>query len=237
MLFNKENFLAFIKDIVVGTGTGKTSTGAIPADGGYNQDYGVSLGDLALGSTSVLTVDGSGLRMISTGVSSTQGSTNTFGTFNWIVPRDYDVNTDKFLLRVVAAMSGNTDTPVITAASSTILPAGTMQADGATLNTTATLVAGVTVNGSTVTSIANGVVTTSGNLSSTHAIYEFPMNGLGLVRDTEVVIKLTTGVHNTDKAELYAIEVVYASCLVGFQEAFNTSGKAVGYDAFRQEIR
>jgi len=236
MLFNKENFLEFVKDIVVGKSVG-VGAGATPADGGFNQDVAVSLGDLALGSTSVLTTDANGLRMISTGVSSTQGSTNTFGTFNWIVPRDYDVNTDKFLVRAVAAMSGNTDTPVITAVSSTILAAGTMQSDGATLNSTATLIAGSTVNGSTVTALSNGVVTVSSTLSSTHAIYEFPMNGLGLFRDTEVVLKLTTGVHNTDKAELYGVEIVYASCLVGFQEAFTTAGKAVGYDAFRTQVR
>lgn len=235
MLFNKENFLEFIKDIVVGKSAG-VGAGASPADGGYNQDVGVSLGDLALGSTSVLTTDSSGLRMISTGVSSTQGSTS-FGTFNWIVPRDYDQNTDKLLVRVVAAMSGNTDTPTITVTSSTILPAGTMKSDAITLNTAATLTAGSTVNGSTVTAITNGVITASSTLSSTHALYEFPMNGLGLCRDTEVVFKITTGVHNTDKAELYAVELVYASCLVGFMESVSLAGKAIGYDAFLQPIR
>lgn len=235
MIFNAENFLYAIKNLVVGRGVG-VGNGSVPADGGFKQDVGVSLGDLALGSTSVLTTDANGLRMISTGVSSTQGSTNTFGTFNWVVPRDYDQNTDFFLIRAVLAMSGNTDTPTVTAVSSTLLPAGTMSSSDS-LNTTATLTAGSTVNGSTVTAITAGVVTVSSTMSSTQSIFEFPMSGLGLIRDTEVVVKLSTGVHNTDKAELYALEIVYASALVGFKESVNTAGKAIGYDAFLQPIR
>lgn len=236
MIFNADNFLEALKNIVVGKSVG-VGSGAIPADGGFNQDAPIALGDLTLGSTTVSNTDAAGLRILQTSVSSTNGSTNSFGTFGFTIPRDYDQNTDKLIIRVAAASNGNTDTPTITATTSTLLYAGTMKSDGVTLNTSSTLVAGSTVGGSTVTAITNGVVTTSSTLSNVPAIYEFPMSGLGLIRDTSLVVTLTTGLHNTDKVNLYAIQIVYASCIVGFAEAMNTAGKAVGYDAFRQPIR
>lgn len=213
MLFNKDNFLEFVKDIVVGTNKPKTTGGATPADGGFNQDAAVSVGDLAPATASTtVTTDAAGLRAIK----SLHGQT-TIGTFGFLVPRDYDQNTDKLIVRLVMAMSGNTDTPVVSVTSSTQSP--------------------TSASSSTYGAIAAGTVGSTSALSSTITVYEVDMSNQSLVRDEIVALKLTAGAHTTDDLFIYAIELVYASCLVAFQEAFNGAGTKVGYDALGNPLR
>jgi hypothetical protein len=246
MRFTPDNFLYLLRQVVTGGGklsvtpfgTNTPQASALPAaDSGINEDVVLSLGDATLGSTTAFVTDSQGLRALQTNVSSTQGSTNTTGTFSFIVPRDYDVTADKLLVRVQASMTGNTDTPTISIASSTLLPAGTMNADGRTLNLTATLVNGKSVNGTTVTQLSP--LTISSTLSSTQSIYEFDLSGLGLIRDTVVSLKLTTSNHNTDKVNVYGVSIVYAWTIVAFNDAAlgNDPSDLVGSDAFGNPLR
>lgn len=221
MNFNPDNFLSHVKNLVVGSNKAAKTNGVQGSDGGFNQDVNLGLNSALLGSTTVLTKDGSGVPILQTGVSSTQGSTNSFGVFTFITPRDYDANTDKLIVRVTADSNGTTDAPVLIIASSTIA---------------------LTSTGSTYGAIANGLSSTTVAVTNTPTIYEVDFSGLGLVRDTIVTLSVgtpvgATGLHNTDKMNLYSAEVVYASCLVAFQEAFNTAGKSIGYDVNGNPLR
>ena len=246
MRCNSDNFLEFMRTIV--TGGGKLSVTPFgtttpqlstleATDGGINEDVTLSLGDANLGSTTVSSTDSQGLRILITSVSSTNGSTNSFGTFGWVVPRDYDVTADKCIIRVVAAMNGGTDTPTISVASSTLLPLGTLTSSGL-LNSTVSLTNGKTVVGSTVTALSP--LTISSTLSSTQAVFEFDLSGLGLIRDTFVSLQITTGNHNTNKAILYSVNLVYAWTIVAFTDSYlNGTDPAdlAGTDAFGRILR
>lgn len=220
MRMNPDNFLYAIKQLVVGSSR-KNADGSSAADGGFNQDYNLGLNGATLGSTTIMAVDGSGVPILSNPVSSTNGSTNTFGTWSFLVPRDYDENTDKLIVRATADSNGATDTPVLTIASSTMA---------------------LTSTGSTYAGIVNGLSSTFGAMTNTPTIYEADFSGLKLVRDTIVTIKIgtpidATGRHNTDKINLYNAEVVYASSLVAFNDEVITGGKAVGYDVLGNPLR
>lgn len=212
MLMTPETFLSHIKNLVVGSNKAAKTNGAQGSDGGFNQDYSIALSDVvpATASTTLVT-DAAGLHALKSLHSQT-----TIGTAGFVVPRDYDQNTDKFILRITAAMGGTTDTPVVSVTSST-------QAVGA--------------NQSTYGAIAAGTIGSTSALNNVISIYEVDLSNQGLVRDTIVALKLTAGAHTTDDLFIYNLEIVYASCLVGFQEAFNTAGKSVGYDAVGNPIR
>lgn len=218
MRFTPDNFLRLVKDVVTGTNSpvSNGSQGVQGADGGFNLDVRLDLGDMALGSTSIITVDGNGTPVLQTGVSSTQGSTNTFGTISFQVPRDYDQNSDHLILRLVADSNGTTDTPTITVAASTV---------------------SLTSTGSTYAAPVAATSSTTAALNNTPTIYEIDLSGNKLVRDTLVTAKITTSNHNTDKANLYAMELVYASCLIAFVDEMTTAGKAVGYDVLGNPLR
>ena len=218
MRFTPDNFLRLVKDVVTGTNSpvSNGSQGVQGADGGFNLDVRLDLGDMALGSTSIITVDGNGTPVLQTGVSSTQGSTNTFGTISFQVPRDYDQNSDHLILRLVADSNGTTDTPTITVAASTV---------------------SLTSTGSTYAAPVAATSSTTAAMTNTPTIYEIDLSGNKLVRDTLVTAKITTSNHNTDKANLYAMELVYASCLIAFVDEMTTAGKAVGYDVLGNPLR
>jgi hypothetical protein len=212
MRMNPDNFLYAIKQLVVGSNKGPSSTGSQPADGGYNQDFAIGLGAVtpATGSTT-LTLDGSNVQSLKTIISQT-----AIGTVSFVVPRDYDQNTDKLLLRVTAASAGATDTPVIAVASSTLTPTST---------------------GSTYGALTAGTIASTAALSSAIRIYELDLSNQSLVRDTIVSLKLTCGAHATDAVNIYSLELVYASCLVAFTDEFVTGGVAVGFDFRGNPIR
>lgn len=239
MRANSDNFLYFLRTII--TGGGKlsvtpfgTTTNQLsnlqPADGGINEDVVLSLGDAALGSSTTLITDTQGLRALQT-------NTNlTVATWGFVVPRDYDQAQDKFRVRIFAAMTGNTDTPVLTLTASTLLPAGTLNSSN-TLNTTNTLVSTGAATGSTVTQLSP--LTISSTLSSTQAVYEFELSGMGLFRDQVVSLKLTTSAHTTDKVNIYGFNVVYGWTITAFTDETlgNDPADLAGTDAFNNPLR
>lgn len=247
MKFTPNNFLQNIRNIVTGGGflsvtpfgTSTPQLSSLPAnDSGFNQDYALSLGDAALATSTVLVTDSAGFRALSTAASH-----NTVATWEFIVPRDYDQQSDKFLVRIAASMNGNTDSPTLTLIASTLLPAGVLNygVNPPTLNSTITVVAGSTVIGSTATAYnsTTGVFTYGSTLSSTQQVFEFPMTGMGLFRDKQVALVLSTGAHTTNAVQVYAVEVVYNSCLVAFIDSSLGLSPAdeAGFDVFNQPLR
>lgn len=212
MNFASHNFLYAVKQLVVGSSK-KNSDGSSAADGGYNTDFALALGDVspATGSTTLVT-DAAGLHVLKTVHSQT-----SIGTAGFIIPRDYDQNTDKLILRVTAAMSGGTDTPVLAVTSSTQ--------------------AVVTSTGSTYGALAAGTIASTAALSTTISIYELDLSNQSLVRDTIVSLVLTSGAHTTNDVLIYALEIVYASCLVAFSDSSNMGGTKIGYDALGNPLR
>lgn len=129
---------------------------------------------------------------------SNAASNTSIGTITQLIPRDYDEASDKFLVRVIAKSAGGTNSPTITIASSTTVLGGT-----------------VGVTGSTVV---------SGATSSTLTAYEFDLSGQGLVRDAILSATITIGAHTTDAFQVFAIEIVYSSCVVSYKDTTDALG-------------
>jgi len=191
MKFSPNNFLQNIKNIVPG-GLRQNPTAPLPNDGGFNLDYSLGLngGVFAAGAT-FTTVNN--VPIISSAASNT-----TIATYGFLVPRDYDENSDQIRVRLLARMGGATNTPTLTVASST------------------------TILGSTV-GIA-GTSVTSSAITATEAVYEFDLSGQGLTRDEILSFVITAGAHTTDAVQIFAVEVVYASCIVSWRDGLDALG-------------
>lgn len=124
-------------------------------------------------------------------------ATTTVGTFGFLVPRDYDQATDKLIVRILAKMAGATDAPTLTVAPK-VNPLGVAQTTPASV--------------------------VSAALSTTERAFEFNLSGNGLARDAIVSFTLTAGAHTTDALLIYAIEVVYASCIVSYIDDVDALG-------------
>lgn len=125
-------------------------------------------------------------------VLSLAASTTAIGTLNFVVPRDYDENTDIFGLKVIAASAGATDTPVLTA---TVY----RKRLGANIATV-------------------GTFTGSQALTALAANVNFYAISKGLQRDDVLTIVLTAAAHTTDAVLVYGIEPSYRSTLVSYHE-------------------
>jgi hypothetical protein len=191
MKFSPNNFLTELKNIVPG-GLRQNPTAPLPGDGGFNQDYNLGLnGGVFSGSAALSTVNN--VPIITSAASQT-----TVATYGFLVPRDYDENSDQIRVRILARMGGATNTPTLTVASSTTLLGGT-----------------VGVAGTSVTSAA---------LSNVEAAYEFDLSGQGLTRDEILSFVITAGAHTTDALQIFAIEIVYASCIVSWKDGLDALG-------------
>ena len=127
------------------------------------------------------------------------------GHIVWVVPRDYDENTDILRLRVMASqVSLSTDDDVELDAEVYVKTAGAAL-------------------GSDEGPTAPGTV-----LAAAEQWIEFDFKGYGLVRDQVVTIQLITDGHNdTDGEEvlIHAIELYYRSCLVSYDDEDDAEGQ------------
>lgn len=136
-------------------------------------------------------------------VLSLAASTTAVGTLNFVVPRDFDEQTDAFFLKLIAASAGATDTPVLTATIYRKRP------------------------GSNIATV--GVFTVAA-LSAVAQSLTFNVIGKGLQRDDVLTIVITSAAHTTDAVLVYGIEPSYRSTLVSYHEyasAGNASGSGI----------
>lgn len=130
-------------------------------------------------------------------VSSSPASTTAAGTIEFTIPRDYDEATDTLALRLMAAMAGATDTPVLT------LNVYRKRA-GVAIATVATGVAMSTI----------GAVA----LNATAQMVQFDLSQKSLLRDDVIVIQIVAGAHTTDALYIYSAYPIYRSTIVSYNE-------------------
>lgn len=202
MLFGPHNFLTFIRDLVMGGG--RDSAGNARNDGGFLVTDALRLpGDLT--TIDGLTLTGATvpavLRTETNGMTvAGAASTTALGSFTFQVPRDYDEATDEFKIRVLAGMDGATDTPTLDA---TIYRKRAGVALSADLNPTA-----------------------SAALAADTAWKTIDGSGKALKRDDVLTINILSGAHTTNALSVHAIEIVYRSCLVSYEQ-YDASNNAL----------
>ena len=197
MKYGPYNFLFGIKNLVPGSDTPVATGGAVPADGGFLLDVSMDLNDGVFAGSTITYTTASTVPIISAAA-----ATTLITTYGWQVPRDYDETTDYVVVRVLARDAGTTNTPTLTVASSTTI-----------MNSTGILAAGVAIGATGFTAPVSAA------LSSTLTEYEFPLSGQGLVRDSILSFTITASAHTTDAVQIFAVDLVYASCLVSWRDA------------------
>lgn len=199
MLLDASNFLVLIKNLV--TGGGRDSAGNAKLDAGYLVSRPLNApGDLKTidGLTLTAATVPAVLRTETNGLTVAIAASQTAGgSFMFQVPRDYDETTDEFKIRVLAGLDGTTDVPTLDA---TIYRKRAGTALSADLNPTA----------STAMSDSSAWKTINGT-------------GLGLRRDDVLSINLVSGSHTTNAVSIHAVEVVYRSTLVSYDEFDSTN--------------
>lgn len=134
-------------------------------------------------------------------ISQIPASTNTVGTVNVVIPRDYDELTDSFALHMGVAMSGATDVPGLSATVYKKTPGSSI----------ATVATGVTAK------IRGGK--TAAALSSAEQVVIFSIDSKGLLMDDALTIVITSDAHTTDNINVYYVQPVYRSTLVAYHES------------------
>jgi hypothetical protein len=117
------------------------------------------------------------------------------GTLTFKIPRDYDATLDELKIRFLAVSSGNADAPTIDAAIYRKREGEALSADLGPTKTDA------------VNSNTEGA-----------AWVEIDADGLGFRPGDAVSCVFSTSAHATDSLYIYAIEVVYRSTLVFYNE-------------------
>jgi hypothetical protein len=192
------------------TGGGRHSDGSPYHDSGFLRDVVIPLGavdirtvinyDGSEDGAAVATLSGAYLAADETNarVIKVDDATDTIGTLTIPVPRDYDEATDTLKVRVLASqLTQSTDDDVQLDSSTYVKTAGSAL-------------------GSDISPTAPSTV-----LSTTEQWIEFDLSDNSLVRDDVVNFNLTTnGANDTDGEEvlIHAIQVVYRSCLVSYDE-------------------
>jgi hypothetical protein len=195
VLFSPNNFLAFVKQLVMGGGYQKD--GVTPKnDGGFLVDRNDLLDSSVLAASVTFITDANSFPVLNAAATITAVANVLF----W-VPRDYDEATDELRLRFVAKMAGATDTPTITVA------------------------AKKAVIGSAAAAITPVSGTPTAALSTTAAKFDLLFRGQGLKRDTLVEFTLTSGAHTTDALQVQSLGVVYRSTLVSYNETDGANNK------------
>jgi hypothetical protein len=123
--------------------------------------------------------------------------TTAVGTVEIVIPRDYDEATDTLNLKILAAMSGATDTPKLTVA------AFRKRA------------------GANIATVHAGLQTTTA-LSSADKAISFNLSRKGLLRDDVITLIITSEAHATDAILVYGVQPSYRSCLVSYAETDGT---------------
>lgn len=202
------NFLEKLRNIV--TGGGRMKSGTIKDDAGFLRDVNLPITSIDLGTTltastttGAVTASGAIITTSETNlhVASFAASTTALGSYEFVIPRDYDEATDTFALKIFIASAGSTDTPTVSGAAYRKRP-------GAAIATVATGVAG-TAMGST-TALA---------LTSADQVMEFDLSQHLLLRDDAITLTLTATAHTTDAILIYGVEWVYRSTLVSYHES------------------
>jgi len=188
-----------------GAGTNDGTIGAITADASVIaavQELAAQINKLVLDDAAIreklsLTADETNARVLRL-----PEDIDTIGNIVWAVPRDYDEATDELKLRVLASMeTKSTDTDVQLDSEFYIKSPGVaLTADQ---------------NPS-----APGTV-----LSTTEQWVEINLSRKGLQRDDVAIIELITNSGNNTAAEevlIHAVELVYRSCLVSYDEQTST---------------
>lgn len=123
--------------------------------------------------------------------------TTAVGTVEIVIPRDYDEATDTLNLKILAAMSGATDTPKLTVA------AFRKRA------------------GANIVTVHAGLQTTTA-LSSADKAISFNLSRHTLLRDDVITLIITSEAHATDSILVYGVQPSYRSCLVSYAETDGT---------------
>lgn len=241
MRFTPDNFLRMLKDIVPGSNqaVNKVTGGLLPGqssglassargfDGGFKKEVAIPLPTLynlfsSTGNTATLVT-----------ISSMQALETTFSTvavtsianFEYPVTRDYDENSDTFVVRLLANNSTGVNTNTTLNATMHVLVPGT-----------AVPSTGPTVNFA-VPFAAAGVATT---LPSTATVLEAGFVSVGLKRDDVVAIVIGTNGGNsttTDHVLIWNVEAMIDSCLVSFNETDLTSNATGTLPGFGNALR
>ena len=109
MKLTPNNFLSQIKNLVTGGGIGvfgsstSTNYNNVLPDGGFKLDTQIPPAGFALGSTSVGNV--AVLLNHTVLFGSTCNSTNPVTSTTWVVPRDYDQESDYFNIRILGSLT------------------------------------------------------------------------------------------------------------------------------------
>lgn len=218
MHLSPDNFLTQIKNLVTGGGLGYFSTGVL-ANGGYYHDTQILLQPTVTSTTivNVATSTGSstafgiavnvfsgayvnGIFQVSTSAGSTIGSTS------FMIPRDYDEESDVSALRILVAKAG----------AGSLLPALTFAGDTLALGASTK----VAITGSTGTLLTSTAIT---------QIQDFNFSGQGLKRDSLVTMAIgSNGAVSTagQDLEILGVEFTYASDLVSFS-TINAKGDSI----------
>jgi hypothetical protein len=197
MKFGPQNFLFGVKNIVPGSDSPLATGGAVPADGGFLLDVSMDLNDGVFAGSTITYTTASTVPIISAAA-----ATTLITTYGFQIPRDYDETSDKVVVRILARDAGTTNTPTLTVASSTTI-----------MNATGAMAAGVVIGNPGVTAPVSAA------LSSTLTEYEFDLSGQGLTRDSILSFTITASAHTTDAVQIFAVGLVYASCLVSWRDA------------------
>lgn len=231
MRFTPDNFLRLLKDVVPGSNqpVNKVAGGLLPGsssslssnargfDGGIKHEVEIPLPTLynlftSTGNTATLAVI-SNFQALETTFSTV--AVTTIANFEYPITRDYDENSDTFVVRLLANNSTGVNTNTTLNATLHVLTPGS-----------STLSTGPTVNFA-VPFAAAGVATV---LPSTATVVEAGFIGLGLKRDQLVAFVLGTNGGNsttTDKVLIWNVEAMYDSCIVSFNET-DLTGNATG---------
>lgn len=195
MLFGPDNFLTHVKDLIMGGG--RDSSGNPANDAGFMVDGEDQLGNSVLATSVTLIADSDGFAVLNAAASIT-----AVGVFNFVVPRDYDENTDRLFFHFAAVMGGATDTPTITVA--------------AKKRSTGGAAASITPVSGTPTAA----------LSTTGQEFTLEFRGQGLTRGQVVEVTLTSGAHTTDALQVQKARFSWNSTLVSYNRE-DSSGNSL----------
>jgi len=211
MKLTSNNYLTAIQTVITGNSAPNTLTPLLHDNtGGYFRDTDNFLNDIAPNTGTSYAIDSVGFPIIST-----QPAATYIGAYSFVVPRDYDQQTDYLRLRLMLKMNGATDTPSISTGVSTF-------AIGSTTPTFFSTVVGVSGTYSS---------TASSTLSQTLQEFEFDVPQAALVSNEVVVFSLSTSAHTTNSVYIYGASATYPSCTVAYLYQGSTGNLIAANDA------
>jgi hypothetical protein len=146
------------------------------------------------------------------------GTNPTVGLVNLPIPRDYDETSDRLALRVYIALA-NADASITITGTPTLIPLGK------------TAIAGT---------LASGTLefqTTAANLSTTEQALDIDISGQGATRRSIVDVTLALVGTTTGNTYIYALEWIYASTIVSFNDTDSTGLDGSPLNEYGNELR